>query len=469
MTLGRTLTRGSDRPGRQKGAAATPHLFLAIQTDRPLAPPARFSLAGLDEVVLGRGGALEARRDEVDGRARLSIRIPDAWMSGTHARLIARQGQWLFEDANSKNGTVRNGVAEPRGVLSDGDLLELGHAFLIYREALPAFADDAADLLAPRAAPAPGLATLLPGLQRELRLVEEVARSTVSVLIHGPSGTGKEVVARAVHALSGRGGALVAANCGAIPANLVEAELFGHKKGAFSGATEDRAGLVRSADRGTLLLDEIGDLPLVAQAALLRVLQEREVVPVGGTRPIPVDLRVVAATHRDLREHVSRGLFRDDLHARLNGFVVRLPPLRERREDLGLLIAALLPRVAAGGAERVSFTSAAARALFAYRWPQNVRELEKCLGAAVVLAGGGEIDLEHLPETLRESPAAAVEPEPDDAPLSEEEMRHRDRIVALLEEHDGNIAAVAREFGKARMQVHRWLKRYRIERPGTRR
>ena len=294
-----------------------------------------------------------------------------------------------------------------------------------------------------------------------------MARSPVSVVLRGETGTGKEVIARAVHTLSRRPGDFVAMNCGALPDHLVESELFGHKKGAFSGATEDRPGLVRAAHQWTLFLDEIGDLPAPSQAAFLRVLQEREVVPVGATRPVRVDLRLVAATHRDLDALVAEGRFRADLWARIAGFTFTLPPLRQRREDLGMLIATLVHRITSGAAERVSFSSEAARALFHHAWPQNVRELEKCLGAAVVLARGERIELEHLPETVRAVPTAQAHSEStegvDDRPLTVEEQRHRDELQELLAKHAGNISAVARALGKARMQVHRWIKRYRLQ------
>jgi len=278
-----------------------------------------------------------------------------------------------------------------------------------------------------------------------------------------------------VHALSGRKGPFVAVNCGAIPSNLVETELFGYRKGAFSGANEDRPGLVRSAAGGTLFLDELGDLPLAAQSAFLRLLQEREVTPVGDHRAVPVDVRVVTATHRHLASAAERGTFRADLLARLAGFTVHLPALRERREDLGLLTAAFLGRFASDPAVAVSFTLAAARALFAHAWPLNVRELEKCIERALVIAGGKPLDLEHFPELtgapgecVRSSAAAAVA---DSSalplrPLTADEQKHREALLVLLRQHSGNISAVARATGKARNQIQRWIRRYGISREG---
>jgi DNA-binding NtrC family response regulator len=214
---------------------------------------------------------------------------------------------------------------------------------------------------------------------------------------------------------------------------------------------------VRASHGGTLLLDEIAELPEASQASLLRVLQEREVVPVGDTRPHRVDLRVVAATHQDLPAAIGEGRFRQDLYARLNGHVLRLPALRERREDLGILIRTLLPRIAGERADRITLERAAARALCRYDWPLNIRELEQCLTAALALAPGDQIELEHLPASVRRGPLpAGTRPDAPDADL-------RARLDASLRAHDGNLSAVARDLGKARMQVRRWCKRLGLD------
>jgi sigma-54 dependent transcriptional regulator, acetoin dehydrogenase operon transcriptional activator AcoR len=471
--LGSTLSivDGRRRPTGQ--VAPQPHLFLVLECSRPrVAPAARFALHNVDEVIIGRGTARAHARMADGGLRKLVVRVPDPWMSGTHATLTKVFGRWVLEDARSKNGTMLNGEAQARAFLGDGDVIELGHTFFIYRDALPTPADEPHDVDAVQlACMGAGLATLVPALAQTFRRLEQVARSELSVVLSGETGTGKEIVARAVHGLSGRPGAFVAVNCGALPETLVETELFGYRKGAFSGANEDRPGLVRSADHGTLFLDEIGDLPLASQAAFLRVLQEKEVVPVGGTRPVGVDVRLIAATHRDLESLIANEEFRSDLHARISGVKVTLPPLRERREDLGMLAATLLERV--GASERVSFDVQAARALFRYSWPMNIRELEKALAAAVVLAGELPIECEHLPPQIpnalvapppEESEGTAVEDEPDDdRPLQPEDLRRRDELARLLREHKGNISAVARVMGKARMQIQRWVKRYKLD------
>jgi DNA-binding NtrC family response regulator len=474
--LGSTLSIVEGRRKPTDATAPQPHLFLVLECSRPrLSLPARFALAGVDEVILGRGTARAHARMTENGTRRLVVRVPDPWMSGNPATLSKVFGRWVLEDAGSKNGTVLNGEPQKRAFLGDGDLIELGHTFFVYRDALLTPADEPPDIDAAHLAPhAPGLATLVPELAQTFRKLEQVARSDLSVVLSGESGTGKEVLARSIHALSGRdkGGAFIAVNCGALPETLVETELFGYRKGAFSGALEDRAGLVRSADRGTLFLDEIGDLPMASQAAFLRVLQEREVVPVGGTRPVPVDVRLIAATHRDLDALISDEKFREDLFARISGVKVTLPPLRERREDLGLLIATLLGRTGTPP-EQGRFEVQAARAIFRYRWPLNIRELEKALAAAVVLAGDRGRQVLAADRQLAGALVAPMgdvtgdrdleDDGNDDRPLSADDERLRDELTRMLREHKGNISAIARLKGKARMQIQRWCKRFKLD------
>ncbi|MCE9576501.1 MAG: sigma 54-interacting transcriptional regulator [Deltaproteobacteria bacterium] len=443
--------------GRGTNAEApmpVPQLVLSMRCDQPTAAPSRHRLDGLDEVRFGRGPALVER----DVRARrLTIRLPDPRMSSDHGRLVREGDTWVLDDPASKNGCVWNGTLTRRELLGDGDVLELGHTFFLMRVASPA--PGAPDLDALALAPAaPELVTFAGGLAESYARLARVGPTDVPVLIVGETGTGKELVARAVHTLSGRRGPFVAVNCGALPETLVEAELFGARKGAFSGATGDRPGLVRGADGGTLFLDEIAELRASSQAAFLRVLQEHEVLPLGETRAIKVDVRFCAATHRHLDDMVKAGGFRDDLYARLYGYTIELPPLRARREDLGLLVRALLLR--RPGGERATFTPAAVRLLFAHDWPHNVRELEKTLAAAVALADGRAIDVGDLGDLARR--VATARPVATTAPLTGDDAL-RARLRALLETHQGNIAAVARAIGKDRMQIHRWARRLAID------
>jgi pSer/pThr/pTyr-binding forkhead associated (FHA) protein len=450
----RTLTQTS-KP-RRGSSAGQAHLFLVFRCDRPLDGGARISLAGADSVSVGRSSRLSLERTPEGGATELRLGVPDPRMSAAHARLQRVLGSWVLADSGSKNGTWCDGERVDRAQIRDGALLEMGHTFFVFREALAgAGADvlDAGDL----GRPSKGFATLVPAFAAELGRLERVARSQVPVVLSGETGTGKEVTARSIHALSGRTGPFQAVNCAAIAPGLIESELFGHRKGAFTGAVEDHAGAVRSAHRGTLLLDEIGDLPLAAQAVLLRVLQESEVKPLGSDRAVAVDLRVVAATNRDLDDLAGTQRFRPDLLARLSGYRFTLPPLRERREDFGLLAAAVLERI---GAQALTFSVEAARVLLRYRWPLNVRELEKCLDAAAVLAGGGEVELEHLPKAVLESDDV---PPPAAESLDAPDAQRRDELVRLLRERGGNVTAVARDMGKARTQVQRWLRRFRID------
>ena len=243
-----------------------------------------------------------------------------------------------------------------------------------------------------------------PLMRRSLELVERVAPARTTVMLLGESGTGKEVFARALHRLSGRTGPFIAINCAAIPDNLLESELFGHEKGAFTGATARRDGRFHLAHGGTLLLDEIGDLPLALQGKLLRVLQEGEVERVGGGRSMAVDVRVLAATNRVLEEEIAAGRFRQALYYRLNVISIDLPPLRERGGDVPRLAHHFLRRYASVNGKDVSvITADAMEALVAYRWPGNVRELENVMERAVVLARGSEIDLPDLPSKVAQA------------------------------------------------------------------
>ena len=426
--------------------------MVALACDRPLESPRRVELTGAGEVWLGR-----APPDAPPGVVRLSF--PDDRMSALHARLRRVLGRWVIEDAGSKNGLRVQGTPQQRAVLNPGDSIECGQTFLVFDE----HAAEAPPPALPPAAAELGCQSFHPDLLGGWSALARVSPTRVPVMLQGETGTGKELAARALHAWSGRGGPFVAVNCGALPEQLAESELFGVRRGAFTGAVEDRPGLVRASSGGTLLLDEVGELPATLQVKLLRVLQENEVQPVGAAQPVRVDLRVVTATHRDLAALVEEGIFRSDLFARLTGLEVEIPPLRDRRPDLGLLIPALLRR--AGAPVGVRFSREAARALFRWSWPHNVRELEKALALAVALAGDGRIELGHLPEVVRTAP----EPRPDPMagrtvrPLSEVDVSRRTELIELLRAHHGNVSAVARQMGVARMQIQRWCRRFHLD------
>jgi two-component system response regulator AtoC len=288
-----------------------------------------------------------------------------------------------------------------------------------------------------------------PAMKDVLRLVQKVAPAKTTVLIGGESGTGKELIARALHDMSPRAERpFVAVNCGAIPEKLIESELFGHAKGAFTGASAAKRGLFEEADGGTLLLDEVGDLPLHLQVALLRVLQEGEVRRVGDARTIRVDVRVLAATHRDLAQEVAAGTFREDLFYRLNVVAVRLPPLRDRSEEIEPLARRFLARhaVRLGLAEK-PLSAEALRRLLAWRWPGNVRELENALERALVLSEGEEIDPDALPEELRAAGAPsgppAAPPEGDLSVKKAQRVLEAELIRRALERTGGNRTRAA--------------------------
>jgi two-component system response regulator GlrR len=288
-----------------------------------------------------------------------------------------------------------------------------------------------------------------------------VADSDASVLIFGESGTGKELLARAIHEASPRSARpFVAVNCGAIPSDLLESELFGHARGAFTGAVQSHKGLFQAADGGTLFLDEIGDMPLPLQVKLLRVLQEGEVRPVGSTQPIPVDVRMISATHRDLDSQREQGLFREDLYYRLNVVSLNLPALADRREDIPLLAGHILQRLA----ERyrkppLSLAPDAMALLIAAPWPGNVRQLLNLLEQSVALATTPVIPATLVQAALKEDAAALI-------PFEEARKTfERDYLVRLLKITGGNVTQAAQLAKRNRTEFYKLLQRHRLE-PG---
>ena len=441
----------------QRPARTEPALYVGLAGEAPRTPPARYSLAGVDRVDVGRGAERSAIRRAADGSQLLVVALPDSRLSSTHARITRLGAAWFVEDLKSKNGTLIRGDRIERHQLHDGDALVVGHTVLVFRD----HGGEAGDLDGmPRGVGpvAPGLATMSASLAEQFTRLADAACFKVPIEITGESGTGKELVARAVHRLSERSGFFVPVNCGAVPAALIEGELFGHKKGAFTGANEDRPGVIRSADAGTLFLDEVAELPAASQAALLRVLQDGEVTPLGMDRAVAVDLRLVTATHKTLDVEVDANRFRADLRARMLGVQIALPPLRERREDLGFLITTLLDRMAPD--RELRFSADAVAALYTYHWPLNIRELERALAAAIAIAKL-RIELSHLPVAVR-APPPPIEIDP--ATLSADERVLRASLVAAIERHGGNLTAVARELGKDRTQIRRWMKRFGLTR-----
>ncbi len=301
-------------------------------------------------------------------------------------------------------------------------------------------------------------------VQEVLRLIDQVADTNTTVLITGETGTGKELVAKAIHDNSRRSkGPMVQVNCAAMPDTLLESELFGHEKGAFTGAITRRRGRFEEAQGGTIFLDEVGELSPIAQAKLLRVLQEREFQPLGSSRMVKVDVRVVTATNKDLENEVARGTFRSDLYYRLNVFPIFLPPLRERGPDILLLADYFVLKYGQEfGKEVKRITTSAIDMLMSYHWPGNVRELENCIERAVLLASGNSIDSWHLPPTLQMKPAGmqSVSRGKMEALVSAFE---RDLITDALKDVRGNQSQAARLLGTTKRIIQYKVDKYGID------
>ncbi|HEX6803723.1 MAG TPA: sigma-54 dependent transcriptional regulator [Terriglobales bacterium] len=311
-----------------------------------------------------------------------------------------------------------------------------------------------------------GIVGTTPKIQDVLRMVARLCDTRTPVLIVGESGTGKELVARAIHfrgAFASR--PFVAVDCGSLVPTLIESELFGYEKGAFTGAIRSKPGLFQSASGGTIFLDEIGELPLEMQAKLLRVLQEKEVRPVGSNQPIKVDVRVIAATNRDLEAEYRAGRFRKDLYFRLDVVTMRLPALRERRSDIPMLVHWFLDRHAKGTGMQVS--GAAMKALLQYDWPGNVRELENCVERATALGDGKLVDVSDLPPSitsqvpLSEGNAATI---PGNGGLSATDLEEIERVTIqrVFEQVNGDKVMAGKMLGISRATLYRKLKRYNI-------
>jgi DNA-binding NtrC family response regulator len=372
--------------------------------------------------------------------------LPDTRVSRAHAEVVAEaDGGFRVRDLGSKNGTFVNGTrvdADGR-VLSDGDLLRVGDTcVLFHRTRFPR----------PPVSELPGIIGFSDAARVMRAEVCRYAAKTAPVLVLGESGTGKELVANAVARLGRPGRPVVVFNAGAVSTTLVDSVLFGHVRGAFTDAKEDRPGLFRAADAGTLFLDEIGELPLQSQVRLLRVVEDGRVLPVGAAKETRVDVRLVSATARDLEAEVEAGRFRGDLYARLAALVIRVPPLRERREDIPLLVLGL-----SGGRP---LAADAVGPLLAHPWPYNVRELRTVVAQAMADAGE-EGPVRLSPAVLdrlarhREKFAGVAESEP--------EPSGREALEAALTRHRGNVARAAADLGKDRGQFYRMMKAAGLE------
>ncbi|MBX3157017.1 MAG: sigma 54-interacting transcriptional regulator [Deltaproteobacteria bacterium] len=442
--------------GRSGGGAGEGDLLLVAGPGHLITHPLQ-----KPELVIGRAPECDV---VIDHRA----------LSRRHALL--RVKPLGVQDLNSTNGT-RVGAK----VLAGGDLtgLETGESFhigpfsfMVIASRAEQRSDNERDRLVVDD-PTPAGAT---------ELIRTIARSGASVLIQGETGVGKDVLAHTIHELSGRTGPLCRINCAALSESLLESELFGHEKGAFTGAVAARAGLLESAEGGSVFLDEVGELPLAIQAKLLRAVEAREVIRLGSTKPIHIDVRFITATNRDLPVEVSAGRFRHDLFFRIDGVSLRIPPLRDRDGAVAKLALKFIAEAAARSGKPVRATPALLPALEAYDWPGNVRELRAVIERAVLLASTGELAPHHLAFSPRAEaprpPAPAATPAPPPAApaaaedvdlsfLTAEQREDRERVVAALRDCVGNQTRAAKLLGISRTTLVNKLGLYRIPRPRT--
>jgi transcriptional regulator with GAF, ATPase, and Fis domain len=423
--------------------------------------------------------------------------VQDDTVSRYHCKIIQEETGYVLVDLGSTNGTFINKVRVREGFLKPGCTVHLGQHELKFHaaeeevEIVPSRKDRCGDII---------------GKNQRLReiyaIIEKIAPTNTTVIIEGETGTGKEVVAQTIHKLSARAqGPMMVFDCGAVPANLIESELFGHEKGSFTGAIMTRQGLFEMGDGGTLFLDELGELPLDLQPKLLRALEQREIRRVGANRALKVDCRIIAATNRNLEEEVRAGRFRQDLFYRLSVVRLILPPLRDRPEDLPLLIKHFLKNHSHNklpdGTPRVRNASREAMELLSgYRWPGNVRELVNCIERAISFSDGDTIEARDLPEAIRDKGGSGVRPAPSrphaaappliatppppppssqqmppaghDTTFKEAKERwvssfERDYILALLKKNHGNISHAAREADIDRKYFRKLMKKYAIE------
>jgi len=454
---------------RRSGGGQTVEAYVLV-TSLPDGRVVNYTLPHQGEVFVG--------RDEACG-----IHIPDDSVSRRHARILGGSPPQI-EDLGSTNGTRLLGHPLRPGMqvaLRFGAVVEIGSVigFVQPRSAAPGMHDEAAPVsqrsaAAPARLPEDGFILRDAAMHELYKLIDVVAPSKMSILVLGETGVGKDVYAETLHKRSDRAaGPFFRLNCAAMPENLLEAELFGYERGAFTGAVAAKPGLFEAADGGTVFLDEIGEMPLVTQAKLLRVLESGEVMRLGSLKPRRVDVRFVAATNRDLEALSAQGQFRSDLFFRLNGVSVTIPPLRKRREDVLPLAEHFLRLATAGRGRTAVLSPAAAERLVSNRWPGNIRELKNVVERAALLARSGVIEPEHLGATRPveveyDTRTTAIPPAPpmQNVPIRDEfaEIERR-RILEAMERCGGNQSRAAKMLGIARGTLIKRLEQYGYVRP----
>ena len=410
--------------------------MLLLAFPHPAGGPAPRRAISRDGLVLGLGAPV------------FGAPLRDLRLKARHAEIGLLGGRAFLRDLGGGAGTRLNGVAvRGQAALADGDVIRLGDTLVLFTAAGEAAPGAGEPVDGP-----PGLTGETPSIQAVRRSIAAVAPRRRTVVITGETGTGKEIVARQIHERSGRGGPFLAVNCGGFSEGLLASELFGHLRGAFTGAVAEAQGLFRAARGGTLLLDEASDLPLPLQGVLLRVLETWEVRPVGSARDVAVDVRVVAASNRELVGLVQRGLFRADLYARLAQWIIRLPPLRERRQDIPALCRALLARLEERGRP---MSPDLEEALLIHPWPLNVRGLSNVLAIASIATPEDE------PLQLGPEVRSALQDNLVDRAAPQEAPRpgalDRPALEALLSRFGGRVAAMARQAGVSRPRMYRLL------------
>jgi len=423
------------------------------------------------------GGRSRGAMTEVDatvirvgGRHGCDLVVEDSQVSGYHFQIELDEVGYLLRDLDSTNGTFVNGLRVREAYVEPGALIHIGKSQIQFE---PLESSRSVELS--ERCEFGDMVGQSPAMRAVFARLERIAPTSSSVLVTGETGVGKELVAEAIHRASPRaGGPLVVIDCSAIPANLIASELFGHEKGAFTGATATYPGAFERATGGTVFLDELGELPVELQPALLGVLERRMVRRVGGKESIPVDIRVIAATNRDLVREINKGRFREDLYYRLAVMQVAVPPLRERREDIPLLVERILSRLP--GAEGVKLKQKTLDNLMRYDFPGNVRELRNLIERAVIMSdpAGETATLAGLAGSVA-SPGGLATAEGDELRMAVDVSRpfkavksavvgalERAYFHKLLEQHGGNVSACARAAGLDRMTVHKLLQRHGI-------